>query len=86
MPTTLPVRTAAGPGPFDDLTGFVRKLMQIYVVIAMAMSITTAIEYHLGAFRGLTLAESILKATGTALSPAREINTNHLVAVGNNLD
>ena len=68
MPTTLPARQAPPPA-FDDLAGFLLVLAQVYVVIAGVLWIGVTIEYHLGAFTGLSLAEVILKLTNTGLPP-----------------
>ena len=68
MPTTLPARQAPPPA-MDDLAGFLLALAQVYVVIVGVLWIGVAIEYHLGAFTGLSLAEAILKLTNTGLPP-----------------
>jgi hypothetical protein len=68
MPTTLPARQAPPPG-LDDFAGFLLTLAQVYVVIAGVLWIGVAVEYHLGAFTGLNLAEAILKLTTTGLPP-----------------
>src|SRR5262249_11096407 len=68
MPTTLPARQAPPPA-IDDLAGFLLVLAQVYVVIAGVLWIGVAIEYHLGAFTGLSLAEPILNLTTAALAP-----------------
>ena len=67
MPTTLPARQAP-PAAFNDLAGFLLVLAQFYVVIVAVLWIAVAIEYHLGAFTGLSLTEVILKLTNTGLS------------------
>src|SRR5262249_32100202 len=54
MPTMLPARQAP-PAALDDLAGFLLALTQLYVVIAAVLWIAVAIEYHLGAFTGLSL-------------------------------
>jgi hypothetical protein len=64
MPTTLPVRRIALDMD-DDLLGFMRTLLRLYLVVAMALSVCTAVERHFGMFKGLSVAESILKATAT---------------------
>ncbi len=62
MPTTLPVRTELPHPPFDPID-FAWAMITLYAVIASLISIVVAIEYHLGMFTGLTLAESIMRAT-----------------------
>jgi hypothetical protein len=54
MPTTLPVRTAP-PALSNDLIDFARALFLLYSGIAISM------------LEGLTLVESILKATSSGL-------------------
>ena len=68
MPTMLPARQAP-PAALDDLAGFLLMLAQFYVVIVAVLWIAVAIEYHLGAFTGLSLTEVILKLTNTDLTP-----------------
>jgi len=68
MPTMLPARQAPSPA-LDDLAGFLLVLGQFYVVIASVLWIMVAIEYHLGAFNGMSLTQAILQTTGTALPP-----------------
>ena len=67
MPTMLPARQAPPPA-LDDLAGFLLVLSQFYVVIAGVLWIMVAIEYHLGAFTGLSLTEAILKLTNIGLA------------------
>jgi hypothetical protein len=68
MPTMLPARQAP-PAAFDDLAGFLLVLAQFYVAIAGVLWIAVAIEYHLGAFTGLSLIETILRLTTSGLAP-----------------
>ncbi len=66
MPTTLPVRTAL-PTSSVDLIDFARAMIFFYSVIAIPITIIIGIEYNLGMFHGLTLAEAFLKAAGPGL-------------------
>jgi hypothetical protein len=66
MPTTLPVRTAP-PALSIDLIDFARALFLLYSGIVISMSIIVAMQYALGMFEGLTLVESILRATSSGL-------------------
>ena len=66
MPTTLPARSLA-PNISEDLAGFGWALIRTYAAIAILLLSLTAVESYFGMFAGLTLAESILKATGTDL-------------------
>jgi len=54
------------------LKGFVRALLQIYGAIAILLLVVAAIEARLGMFTNLTLAESVLDATGTDLPPVEQ--------------
>ena len=64
MPTTLPVRKAASAS-YDHLFEFTLMLSQFYLIIAMAAWIAVTLEYHFGAFNGMSLIEAILTATAT---------------------
>jgi hypothetical protein len=64
MPTTLPVRIAL-PAKSLPSIDFVKTMIRFYAVIAIPIALVLAIEYHLGMFTGMTLAESIVRATGS---------------------
>jgi hypothetical protein len=64
MPTTLPPR-AALPTKSLDFKDFAKTMIYFYAVIAIPIAIILAIEYRLGMFNGMTLAELIVQATGS---------------------
>jgi hypothetical protein len=68
MPTTLPPRAAILTRPVD-LIDFARTISCFYVGIAIFVAMIITTEYDFGMFKGLTLVESIVIATGPGLLP-----------------
>jgi hypothetical protein len=61
-PTTSWSHTAATPE--NEWASFCHTLLKLYGLFAFAVVVLVAIETRAGMFEGLTIGESILKATG----------------------
>jgi hypothetical protein len=78
MPTTVPSRTLA-PDATCGLAEFALTMLRLYGAVALLVVSLAAVESYFGMFTELTVAEAILKATGTDL-PAVEGGSTRLSA------
>jgi hypothetical protein len=66
MPVDLPARSHV-QAPSDDSAKTGQALLMFYGCVALAALLLIALEVRFGTFDGLTVPESIVKATGTQL-------------------
>ena len=66
MPTILPAR-ARPVDASDELLGFLRALLGMYAVIAIAAALLVAIQSTFGVFAAQSFEASVLIATGVEL-------------------
>ena len=65
MPTTLPMRKTIDP-QVDHHADFARAISLFYALLAVPITTLVLLEFRIGMFTGLTLFESVLRATGAA--------------------
>jgi hypothetical protein len=74
MPTTIPLRAIA-PHSDEGLASFCGALLLFYSALTLVLLSLTAVEMHLGMYRGLTLAEAFFSTGGIDADAGQQLRS-----------